>query len=60
VNRRYHLLDKNGHPFRSVMAAPGVDLTQFEDHDVELWGQLSYDPERRNYLLTATQARALP
>ncbi|MHB1423705.1 MAG: hypothetical protein ACYC3I_11030, partial [Gemmataceae bacterium] len=26
VNRRYHLLDKNDHPFRSVVAARGVDL----------------------------------
>jgi hypothetical protein len=60
VNRRYHLLDKNGHPFRSVMAAPGVELSRFEDHDVELWGQLTYDHERRNYLLTATHVREMP
>jgi hypothetical protein len=60
VNRRYHLLDKNGHPFRSVIAGPGIDLTRFEDRDVELWGQLSYDHERRNYLLTATNAREVP
>lgn len=60
VNRRYHLLDKNGHPFRSVTAAPGVDLTRFEDRDVELWGNLTYDTERRNYLLTVTQVHELP
>jgi hypothetical protein len=60
VNRRYHLLDKNGHPFRSVVAGPGVDLTRFEDREVELWGNMSYDTERRNYLLTATQVRELP
>ncbi len=60
VNRRYHLLDKNGHPFRSVVAGPGVDLTRFEGREVELWGQLSYDHDRRNYLLTATSARELP
>jgi hypothetical protein len=60
VNRRYHLLDGNGHPFRSVIAAPGVDLSRFEDHNVELWGNLSYDYDRRNYLLTATQVREMP
>lgn len=56
-NRRYHLLDKNGHPFRAVMAAPGVDLTRFEDRDVELWGNETWDKERRNWLLTAAQVR---
>jgi hypothetical protein len=60
VNRRYHLLDKNGHPFRSVIAGPGVDLTRFEDRNVELWGQLTYDYERRNYLMTVTQVREVP
>jgi hypothetical protein len=57
VTRRYHLLDKNGQPFRLVMAGPGVDLTRFEGHDVELWGNLTYDKDRRNYLLTATSVR---
>jgi hypothetical protein len=60
VNRRYHLLDKNGSPFRSVVAAPGVDLSRFEDRNVELWGQLSYDYDRRNYLMTVSQVREVP
>jgi hypothetical protein len=59
VNRRYHLLDKNGHPFRSVIAGAGVDLSRFEDRNVELWGQLTYDYERRNYLMTVTQVREM-
>jgi hypothetical protein len=60
VNRRYHLMDKNDRPIYSVMAAPGVDLSSFEDRNVELWGQLSWDKQRRNYLLTATQVREVP
>lgn len=60
VNRRYHLLDTKGNPFCSVMAAPGVDLTRYQDHDVELWGSKTYDSERRNYLLTASYVRELP
>ena len=59
VNRRYHLLDAQGRPFRSVIAGPGVDLTRYEDHNVELWGQLAYDYERRNYLLTVTHVREM-
>ncbi len=59
-NRRYHLLDSKGNPFRSVVAGPGVDLTRYEDHNVELWGSEVYDYGRRNYLLTATQVREVP
>jgi hypothetical protein len=59
VNRRYHLLDAQGRPFRSVVASPSVDLTGFEDRNVELWGHLSYDYERRNYLMTVTHVREL-
>jgi hypothetical protein len=59
VNRRYHLLDAKGRPFRTVTAAPGVDLTVYEDHNVELWGNLTYDFERRNYLLTVSHVREL-
>jgi hypothetical protein len=59
VNRRYHLLDAQGRPFRSVIAGPGVDLTSYEDHNVELWGQLSYDYDRRNYLMTVTHVREM-
>lgn len=60
VNRRYHLLDNQGHPQLSVRAGPGVDLSRFEDHNVELWGQLVYVPELRNYLLTVTNVREMP
>ena len=56
-NRRYHLLDDKGRPLLSVMAGPGVDLSRYEDRNVELWGQLSYAPQFRNYLLTVTQVR---
>lgn len=59
VNRRYHLLDEQGRPFRSVLAGPGVDLTRYEEHNVELWGNLSYDYERRNYLMTVTHVREM-
>ncbi len=59
VTRRYHLLDAQGRPFRSVTAAPGVDLTSYENHNVELWGHLTYDFERRNYLLTVSHVREL-
>jgi hypothetical protein len=59
VNRRYHLLDEQGRPFRSVIAGPGVDLTRYEQHNVELWGNLSYDYERRNYLMTVTHVREM-
>lgn len=57
VNRRYHLLDDKGHPLLSVRAGPGVDLSSFEDRSVELWGQLSYVSDLRNYLLTVTTVR---
>ncbi len=60
ANRRYHLLDNKGHPVLSVRAAPGVDLSRFEDKDVELWGQLSYVSELRNYLLTVSSVREVP
>lgn len=60
ANRRYHLLDNKGHPVLSVRAAPGVDLSSFEDKDVELWGQLSYVSELRNYLLTVSSVREVP
>lgn len=59
VNRRYHLLDAQGRPIRSIVAGPGVDLTNYEDHNVELWGQLSYDYDRRNYLLTVSHVREM-
>lgn len=60
LNRRYHLLDNKGHPVLSVRAGPGVDLNSFEDKDVELWGQLSYVSELRNYLLTVSSVREVP
>ncbi len=60
ANRRYHLLDNKGRPVLSVRAAPGVDLSSFEDKDVELWGQLSYVSELRNYLLTVSSVREVP
>jgi len=59
-NRRYHLLDNKGRPVLSVRAAPGVDLSSFEDKDVELWGQRSYVSEWRNYLLTVSRVREVP
>jgi hypothetical protein len=58
--RRYHLLDEKGHPILSVRAGPGVDLSSYEDRKVELWGQVSYIPDLRNYLLTVTQVREMP
>jgi len=57
VNRRYHLLNEKGNPFRTVTAGPGVDLSSFEGQNVELWGHLTWDYDRRNWLLTATQVR---
>ena len=60
VNRRYHLLNEKGNPFRSVIAGPGVELSNYEGRNVELWGNLTWDYERRNWLLTATQVRAMP
>ncbi|HTU19442.1 MAG TPA: hypothetical protein VMG10_15385 [Gemmataceae bacterium] len=60
VNRRYHLLNEKGSPFRSVIAGPGVDLSSYEGRNVELWGHLDWDYNRRNWLLTATQVRAMP
>lgn len=60
TKRRYHLLNARGDPFRSVVAAPGVDLSSFENRNVELWGHENWDPDRRNWLLTATHVRAMP
>jgi hypothetical protein len=60
VNRRYHLLDDKGHPVLSVRAGPGVDLSSLEGKNVELWGQLSYVSELRNYLLTVSNVREMP
>jgi hypothetical protein len=60
VNRRYHLLDDKGHPVLSVRAGPGVELSSFEGKSVELWGQLSYVSELRNYLLTVSNVREMP
>jgi hypothetical protein len=60
VNRRYHLLDDKGHPVLTVNAGPGVDLSSFDGKNVELSGPLSYVPELRRYLLTATSVREVP
>jgi hypothetical protein len=60
VNRRYHLLDDKGHPVMTVRGGPGVDLSSFEDKNVELWGQLSWDYDRRNHLLTVSNVREVP
>jgi hypothetical protein len=60
VNRRYHLLDDKGRPVLSVRAGPGVDLSSLEGKNVELWGQLNYVSELRNYLLTATRVQEAP
>ncbi len=59
-NRRYHLLDEKGHPVLSVRAGPGVDLSSYEDKTIELWGQVTYVPEIRNYLMTVTSVREAP
>ncbi|MGH7171595.1 MAG: hypothetical protein ACRELG_15065, partial [Gemmataceae bacterium] len=42
VNRRYHLLNAKGNPFRSVIAGPGIDLSSVEGRNVELWGHLTW------------------
>lgn len=57
VNRRYHLLNAKGDPVLSVKAGPGVELSSLEDKNVELWGQLDYVPQLRNFLLTVSSAR---
>jgi hypothetical protein len=58
--RRYHLLDDKGHPLLSVRAGPQVDLSSFENHNVELWGQSAYIPELRNFLMTVSSVREMP
>jgi hypothetical protein len=60
VNRRYHLLDNRGSPILSVVAGPGVDLSSYADRNVELWGQTSWDMDRRNYLLTVSHVQEMP
>jgi hypothetical protein len=59
VNRRYHLLDDKGRLVLSVTAGPGVDLSSYEDRNVELWGQLTWAGDRRNWLMTVTQVREM-
>jgi hypothetical protein len=60
VNRRYHLMDNRGSPIILVVAGPGVDLSSYAEHNVEVWGQTSWDIDRRNFLLTVSQVRELP
>ena len=56
----YLLTSAAGTPLMYVVAGPGVDLMNLSHRQVELWGVKTYRGEVSNYVLTATQVRAVP
>lgn len=58
--RSYLLLSAARTPVMYVLAGRGVDLTSFEDRNVELSGTSTYNGELRVRVLTAAQVREIP
>jgi hypothetical protein len=60
-NQRSYVLETPGNsPVMYVIAGPGLDLTSFENRNVELWGTTTYEKEVRATVLIATQVREIP